>query len=638
MDITTALKSLSVALATSHKEVEPAPWITKVNNTLLDFLGAHPKQLDLGPSFSDLSYTHAVTALQLYRMHKKFEKPNDSNAKERKERSLLAAITSDASGIEEFFVPGSARIDPYVRHQLYTIRLKLHEVINRYRFCPANLEFPSGETYVSASGDISLYAKLRDIEQWTCTDECFEMFARIAYNTPMLKYAARRHFSSLKRSLNTKTIWLRALRLSDGNVHKARFLIFREMLRQVVTFVPGGRFTTVPKSVEVDRVIICEPFCNMIAQRTIEMDVRRIIKEVYDIDLDTSQVLHKLLLSDSDNVTIDLKNASNSVFTAVIDWFMRGTLLHTHLMQSRSEFVSYGKDEWHKMTMLSAMGNGYTFGVMTLLLLVITREFDSFAHVFGDDIIVHKDVASDVVTFLANIGFATNESKTFLQGSFRESCGGFTVDGKYITSFEIEWAEDAVDAVVLINKVGIMAHATPSKLRKHLLKLHRDLLDLVPEAMLRPTIFRQDFAGRKVQCELMQLKRELAKDSIALNHLSGTYDYFVNDHFSLTEGVYCPPVYYREKQTLSSKKRIRKYLSNSDVKDLQLGGEQIVAYLHLSKKNDVYRTKSGKELKPVHNVSRLFGWYYIWAGKAQAPALRDIYVSEKWVLNAPRVL
>ena len=212
------------------------------------------------------------------------------------------------------------------------------------------------------------------------------------------------------------------------------------------------------------------------------------------------------------------------------------------------------------------------------------------------------------------------------------------MDGKYITSFELEWAEDAVDAVVLINKVGIMAHATPSKLKKHLLKLHRNLLDLVPGAMLRPTIFRQDFAGRKIRSEFTQLKRDLAKGSIALNHLSGSYDYFVNDHFSLTEGVYCPPVYYREKQTLSSKKRVRKYLSDSDVKDLQLGGEQVVAYLHLSKKNEVYRTKSGKELKPVHNISRLFGWYYIWAGKAQAPTLRDIYVSEKWTLNTLRVL
>lgn len=628
-------------------------WVTSINNEVLEFLGRHNDYQPLGPSYSGLSFKDAEWNLQLHRMHKKFEQPDDSHAQERKSRSLWAMVDYDSNGLTEFFVPGSAKINPYVRHQLYCIRKRLNEIVSDYRFSVSSLEFPSGETFVSANGDISLYAKLRDIEQWTCTLECFDLFARVCYNTPMLKFAARAHFKTYCKKIGKKFDEKRMWKMGEAiwsNPSKRAFELFKSKLRVITTFVDGARITTVPKDTEVDRVITCEPFCNMIVQRTIEIGVRDLILKHYGIDLDESQIIHRALIEDLDNATIDLKNASNSVYYAVVKWFLDGSRLWKHLDAARSAVIDVENGMQWKLNMLSPMGNGYTFGVMTLLLLCVIREYDDFGHVFGDDIIVHKDVASDVIELLQNIGFETNVKKTFISGNFRESCGGFTSEGRYITSFDLEWAKDEVDAVVLTNKIGIMAYATNSRLRSPLQKLHSSLLENMPPSLLRGCVYRKNYAGSKITEELKQLKRKLhnggaptpyyySHNSIrCLGSLSGTDNFWSNDRFALNQGCYVRDSVLQKNQCTTRARKTKQFLRSKVGKDLHLEGEQYDSYLLLEKRATTYVTKGNKPLKPVHNVSRLFGWYYIWAGKILAPNLRETTVSQRWVTEGPKIL
>lgn len=664
-------------------QLAPPPWVNEVNKSILSFLGHNPSRIDLGPSFEQLNEVSAETALQLYRMHKNFEEPSDENATARKHDSIMSMVSYDENGLDSFFVPVNTKMDPFVRHQLYKVREKLRENVAHYSFSSANLEFPSGETFESASGDISLYAKLRDRSQFTITSDCIPLFTRIAYNTPMLKFAIRRHFKALCktrvvlengamkvkfRKYDPDVAWKRALELqhhvpgtevTSRQKSNAAYSIFKEMVKQVVIVVPGARLTTVPKSLEVDRVITCEPLCNMIVQRTIEQSVRDIIKKVYDVDLETSQHIHKLLICDLDNATIDLKNASNSVFLQVVKWFLGGTRLYHDLCAARSKRVMYVDGYWHDLKMLSPMGNGYTFGVMSLLLLTLVREFDSLGMVFGDDIIVHKDVAPSVMDLIQQIGFSINTKKTFTQGYFRESCGGFFAKSRYITSFDLNWAEDEVDAVVLVNKIAILAYTTQSKIRRKLQALHADLIELVPPSLLRGAIFKREYATRKLEHETLNLlslekaKRgydghHLVKDDNLRKFYSSCiplleYD---NSTFSLTDGVYVPMSMLHKKYSQAAARKTQSMRGSQDVKDLQLGGEELYARLHLTKKSEVYRRKGrlssegvklkGQPLKPLDNITRLFGWYYVWAGKVQAPNLRETYVSSKWVLDGPK--
>ena len=187
-------------------------------------------------------------------------------------------VAYDENGLDSFFVPVNTKMDPFVRHQLYKVRERLRENVAHYSFSSANLEFPSGETYESASGDISLYAKLRDRDQFTITSDCIPLFTKIAYNTPMLKFAIRRHFKALckprvvikngvakvkYRKYDSGVAWERALELhchipgtavTARQKSKAAYSIFKEMVKQVVIVVPGARLETVPKNLEVVRM------------------------------------------------------------------------------------------------------------------------------------------------------------------------------------------------------------------------------------------------------------------------------------------------------------------------------------------------------------------------------------------------
>lgn len=640
----------------SHFENENQEFVNKTNNLINSFITNNPCTTQLGPGLSLLSFQAAVKQLQLYRMAKNFEIPSKEHADDRASKSIQQMLDYDSNGLKLFSpVPLQIGYDmgpqfvtemqPYTRHQLYNARKRLNEVISDYRFDIFSLEFPSGETFVSASGDISLYAKLRDRKQWCVTVECFDHFARVCYNTPMLKFAARRHFSmmsaeELAEMSSNDVLW--RFEKARGSRHIG-FEIFKYKLRRIVTFCDHARLTTVPKNNETDRVIMCELFCNMICQRVVEIGVRNVIKKHFGIDLSTSHLLHKALISQGDNATIDLRNASNSVWLKVVEWFIGGTKLYSDLYKTRSHTVKYA-GKTHKLNMLSPMGNGFTFGLMTLLLLVISREYDSYAHVFGDDIIVDKHVAHDLIDLLSTIGMQTNEKKTFIEGPFKESCGGFVSHGQYITSFEFKYSLDVVDAVTTVNKVGLMSIAHQTELSPLLTKLHRDLIKITPAHLLRVGTLDESWALSKLKHELNSLALKNFRDK------SGIYTDILDlkgDAFGLSNGVIAPlkVVVRRQKQCQwVSKQFVRKdsiykngffiiQVIDPETRFVDVVSAkctyQTVLQMTPTKKSKTYVRKSGKMLKPVHNVSRLFGWFYIWNGMVTAPALRDTKITFK---------
>lgn len=416
----------------------------------------------LGPDYSTMEYEEVQNNLALYRLSKNFERPSTEGETERKNRTILSALKYDADGISSFN-PAKMALPPHVRKVLYEVRNQINTLVDSYRFSVGSAQITTGESFISSNGDTSILAKLRDQSQWCVTPECFDLFAGIAYRTLALKRQVKyfywqnlRKFGPVRQDYH-KWVLSRGLYEKYKDSKNVGFECFKWMLRKVVTFVGGTRFTTVPKSNEVDRLIECEAMCNMIVQRVIAKGIIRILEKEYGIFLPMSQDLHKGIIRSSNTIaTIDLKNASNSVWMSVVEWLFKGTRLLNHVKNSRCSHVIVN-DEWYYLNMVAPMGNGFTFELMTLMLTIFIKHYDPSGRVFGDDIIINQNKAVELIELLQHIGFQTNVQKTFITGHFRESCGGFVSHGRRCHSFEFQWAEDMFDSIVLINKLRLLS-------------------------------------------------------------------------------------------------------------------------------------------------------------------------------------
>lgn len=591
---------------------------TRVNEFLVKNKNHH---IPLGQDYSSFDHQLATEALQLHRFVSKFEIPSEDESLTRATESVQSMLKYDSSGLTSFNPGADKSLCGFSRHIIYNARKTLNEAIANYSFSVSHLELTSGETYVSARGDTSVYAKLRDAKQWTVTRSCFDLASRLIYNSPMLRHAAKVHyksyfnkvFDSLNTTLTRKQAWiewnnhlkLKVVGHQSGLNGKESYHVFREKLRKVVTIVPGARLTTVPKNNSTDRVIECECWLNMLVQRTISGSLRKIIKDFYGVDLERSQDLHGMLISDLSNVTIDLKNASNSNWLCVVEWMLDRTLLLSHLKQSRCGLVSYN-DEWNRLNMLSPNGNGYTFEVMTLMLLCVARELDSFSFVYGDDIIIDSDVAQCYIDVVQKMGYVLNTSKTFLSGSFRESCGAFFCEG-YITSYDLHYANDIVDAIILTNKIGIMGKTTDSLLSKQWLMLHRELLDVCPRNLLRGVDFN------------------------LINW--STLKVMVPD---LADGILCTKSYIRSarsKDPVWIKEHRNLLIDHMDLMcDLNYKPHQLSFYRYVSKRSKTYADMYD-DFESKIKVNRTLGWFYVWSGRAKAPPLRATYLHSEYRIS-----
>ena len=140
----------------------------------------------------------------------------------------------------------------------------------------------------------------------------------------------------------------------------------------------------------------------------------------------------------------------------LIDFFFPAKVSRK-LAQYRSPMVLIDGD-FHVPNKLSSMGNGFTFEVMTILLLAIARTLDDTARVYGDDVVIHSMVAEQFVASCFDICFRVNPKKTFIHSKFRESCGAFYHDDVgYITSFDFKWCETPSDAIISCNKLLCIA-------------------------------------------------------------------------------------------------------------------------------------------------------------------------------------
>nr|APG77171.1 hypothetical protein [Shahe levi-like virus 1] len=358
------------------------------------------------------------------------------------------------------------------------------------------LSFSAGSSFTTSGGRNSIEEKLQ-FSQWDITHDCFEPFLNLVLANRCLRTALKFRFRALLSAGPAVLIHIphRVMSKSDKiyvSVDPAHFFskeffgrcgndasnILRIMLFNVVTFQCGSRFSSVPKNNSVRRPINIEPLCNMIVQKCVGNCVRSFLRTSFGVDLDTLADSHRLRISQGDVATIDLKNASDSISIGLCKWLLPPRLFKI-MMNSRSHYIKHDED-WFYINKISAMGNGFTFEIMSAILTAIGRQLDPTCTVFGDDIIISNDAAPDMVRSIESVGFRVNPEKTFINSPFRESCGGnFHDHFGYIRSFDFVWPVVDHDCVVLYNKVAALPYPSFRELEQQLRRL-------IPKALRGP--------------------------------------------------------------------------------------------------------------------------------------------------------
>lgn len=429
----------------------------------------------LSPAFAALGGSDLADALVAHRIVKNLSS-KAVPAKERRENTIRSMLHYDSEGLTSFDY--RALPQPY-RGKLLQAKAWLHEHFSRvprsHRFRP-----PSGETSETAYGEVDLICKLGDPQQWRVSLEASHEAAAVCYHNHQLRRVVR----SLFRSQDPEGWRARVkgwYKQCPPGVRPGWFC-FHRMFVDCCIIQNVSRLSTVAKNAEKDRPISMEPLWNMVAQLSYAWDLREVLRAQLGIDLSSRAALHRTLIRHAEKATVDFANASNSNWMVVLEWLLPSSMFRK-LSQLRTPICEWN-GEYHYYNMLAPMGCGFTFEVMTIVLLALSRVFDNGATVFGDDVIIDASVAEDFIALTSFLGWQVNTDKSFVEGNFRESCGGFhdLSTGTDLRSFDFHDPEDLFDCTTTANKLYRLLEfdQVSPRIRKVLLSCYCNLIKLLP--------------------------------------------------------------------------------------------------------------------------------------------------------------
>lgn len=229
--------------------------------------------------------------------------------------------------------------------------------------------------------------------------------------------------------------------------------------------VEGNQFFTVPKTALTKRGCAKGPSINVAYQLAVGSEIRRRLKAVLALDLSKGQAVHNDLARigslTGEFATLDSERASDTMAYSVVASLLRKSGFWPDLLKSLREEKTLIDGKWVSLEKFSAMGNGYTFELETLVFLSLCYSvawahhgedgipgypgmsaFDlvrsGYISVYGDDVIVPSFMARDVAAVLGSLGFTVNLKKSYFEGEFRESCGGDFFAGMNVNTFKLE--------------------------------------------------------------------------------------------------------------------------------------------------------------------------------------------------------
>ena len=262
-----------------------------------------------------------------------------------------------------------------------------------------------------------------------------------------------------------------------------------------------------PKNVDTARLICVEPLLNMWCQKGLQARLESRLASRFHIWMDVQPDINRILARDGSIdgsfATLDLSSASDSISVKLCQHALPRWLFELiGLLRSGSVHCKeYGLVR--SLGMISTMGNAFTFPLMTIILSCAIRAVylcngvrikdnqrrkkdgklvpGNWA-VFGDDIIVVAELYDSVVAFLQLLGFQVNDTKSFKEGPFRESCGHDYYQGHNIRGVYLKRLTTRQDVTIAINRLNDWTYRTGIPLCHAVEILHRmlDKVFLVP--------------------------------------------------------------------------------------------------------------------------------------------------------------
>jgi len=225
------------------------------------------------------------------------------------------------------------------------------------------------------------------------------------------------------------------------------------------------KVVTVPKTLKAPRIIALEPCCMQYAQHGIQAILQRKLESSRftkgHINFSDQSVNQKLaMISSYDGLlaTIDLSDASDRVpRDLALEMFRSNPDLRDSIDACRSTKAKMPNgDIISPLRKFASMGSALCFPIEAMYFYAICvmalLEFNDLpvtprnvfrvsrkVYVYGDDIIVPTDAAMTVLEHLRKYNCKVNASKTFVSGSFRESCGVDAFRGESVTPTYLRW-------------------------------------------------------------------------------------------------------------------------------------------------------------------------------------------------------
>jgi hypothetical protein len=215
---------------------------------------------------------------------------------------------------------------------------------------------------------------------------------------------------------------------------------------------PRARVALVPKDSRGPRVISMEPAELMFVQQGLmrllydTIETHKLTSGQINFSDQTKNRELALTASITGNyATLDLSEASDRVSLELVQRVFPQNWVEC-LEACRSEETILPNGEIVKLNKFAPMGSACCFPVEALVFwasaraicrLVSPKHREVKVYVYGDDIIVPTNFADAVMKGLEMIGLQVNRSKSFVQGPFRESCGGEYHNGMDVTPVRI---------------------------------------------------------------------------------------------------------------------------------------------------------------------------------------------------------
>lgn len=186
-----------------------------------------------------------------------------------------------------------------------------------------------------------------------------------------------------------------------------------------------SRSCVVPKDYRGGRVIAIEPKELQFLQQAVKRHLYTRLSRASHNEINfTDQALHRELLRDPNMASLDLKDASDMVSRRVVSSLVPREWKDL-LFALRSNFCKT-ESGLHRIKAFALMGSALCFPIEALIHYAIVREvvpaYEAIS-VYGDDIIVPRKYAYDVILKLREFGLIPNTLKCCYRTPFRESCG-----------------------------------------------------------------------------------------------------------------------------------------------------------------------------------------------------------------------